>query len=263
MPGIGLGIITHNREDYFRSIISKVPRDAVDFVVVVNDGTPYLWDAYPQWLGGKGSELVVNPVNLGCAKSKNIAFRKLLAMGAEHIFIMEDDIIIKSPGVFQKYIDLSNETGIQHFNFALHGPNNKDKKGIKSPRATVDSLSLYPNCVGAFSYYSADCLKLAGLMDEAFFNAFEHVEHTYRIIKLGMHPDFWWFADLANADDYLDDIPWTKESSTISSRFDHDELVFTALVEFHKKHGVNLFSIDIPTQDKVVETLTEIKRQRK
>jgi hypothetical protein len=49
-------------------------------------------------------------------------------------------------------------------------------------------------------------LEQVGLIDERFYNAFDHVEHTYRIIKAGFHPNFWWFADVANSHDLLSDI---------------------------------------------------------
>jgi hypothetical protein len=56
-----------------------------------------------------------------------------------------------------------------------------------NPRLVVDykscKVSLYPHCVGAFSYYSKKCLDKIGLLDERFFNAKEHLDHTYEIIK--------------------------------------------------------------------------------
>ena len=41
---IGLGIMTYKRPDYFKKIFSSVPKDKVDELVVVNDGTPYDFD---------------------------------------------------------------------------------------------------------------------------------------------------------------------------------------------------------------------------
>ena len=46
---------------------------------------------------------------------------------------------------------------------------------------------------------------MAGLMDAMHFvNAIEHIEHTYRIMKLGYCcGSFWAFPDIANSEDYL------------------------------------------------------------
>jgi glycosyltransferase involved in cell wall biosynthesis len=172
---IGLGIVTYNRPDYFKKIFASVPLYAVDEIVVVNDGTPYEEIPVP---------LIQHETNKGVGISKNDAMKHLLAKGCDYIFLMEDDIIIKDPTVFQKYIEASKETGIQHFNYSQHGLMNKHANtNIPSPKTKIEynngiKIELYPHCVGAFSFYTRKCLETVGLLDETFYNATEHVEHT-------------------------------------------------------------------------------------
>ena len=252
---IGLGIVTYNRPDYFKKIFASVPLDAVDEIVVVNDGTPYGEITIP---------LIQHEVNKGVGISKNDAFKHLLSKGCDYIFLMEDDIIIKDSTVFQKYIQASKETGIQHFNYSQHGLMNKfANTNIPSPKTKIEynngiKIELYPHCVGAFSFYTRKCLEQVGLLDETFYNATEHVEHTYSIIKNNMHPPFWWFADIENSNIYLDDIPWSLQTSTISSKPNHNNMVRKGLDHFKNKHGVELFKIIPESLDVVKTKLKEI-----
>jgi GT2 family glycosyltransferase len=252
---IGLAIITHKRPEYFKRSFATVPMDVIDDFIVVNDGTPYDFEIV---------NLIQNAIPLGVGASKNIAFRHLLENRNDHIFIMEDDILIEGASVFNQYIHVSQTSGIQHLNFSQHGlMNKKTIDGTPNPRATIDCgnsarVALYPHCVGAFSYYTRRVLEQVGLIDERFYNAFDHVEHTYRIIKAGFHPDFWWFADVANSHELLSDILWTKETSTISSRSDHASLVGNAFKHFQAIH--NLVPTQIPDSsfEAVYENLKRI-----
>jgi hypothetical protein len=45
---------------------------------------------------------------------------------------------------------------------------------------------------------------MVGLMDEMYINAVEHIEHTYRLMKLGYCCGcFWAFPDIADSEEYL------------------------------------------------------------
>jgi glycosyltransferase involved in cell wall biosynthesis len=211
-----------------------------------------------------------NEVNLGVGKSKNIALKHLLNKGCDHIFLIEDDIFILDPSVFERYIEASKITGIQHFNFSLHGVMNKKWEQrafpdvIPNPRVIIDyksvKIPLYPHCVGAFSYYSRECLETVGLIDEKFYNACEHVDHTYKIIKAGMHPPFWFFADIENSGDYLGDEPWDITKSTISSNPNHQQMMIDADKIFVENHG--LLPRQIPFEEQLVgPTLKQIKNK--
>ena len=212
---IFVGIVTANRPDFFKKCYDSVKKsNNVDFIGVVNDGEN---DVSVE----KDDFYSKNKENLGVGKSKNILFKKALELNADHIFLIEDDIIIKNPDAFNAYVDASKKTGIQHFCFGYHGPANKNgiSGGKPSPRYIVDygdiKIAINMHSVGAFCYYSKEVLEKVGLIDEKFVNAFEHVEHSYRIAKGGYTTPYWNWADLANSIDYLDEIECSEKSSTI------------------------------------------------
>lgn len=249
-------MITCNSENKLLQTAHLIPK--VDEFVIVNDGLPYNPQSYPTH-----AKIIQHDKNYSVAKSKNDALKYLLGKGCNHIFLIEDDVLIKSENVFEKYIYASEISGIKHFNYALQGPNNRKQKrellfkeksfiekalnfiigkkvflskpkGIRpedriylsetsepDPRFVFKynkntNLSFYKNCVGAFSYYNSEVIEKVGFMEETFINAWEHVHHTYKIIQAGFHPPFWWFADLSDAEIYLDNIIDCMSQSTIA-----------------------------------------------
>jgi GT2 family glycosyltransferase len=232
-----VGIVTANRKDFFKKCYSSVKEaNNVDYITVVNDGNDEV-DVDEKNLYIKNSE------NLGVGKSKNLLFKEALEIGADHIFIIEDDIIIKNPNVFNEYIKARKITGIQHFCFGYHGPANKNgiSGGKPCPRYIIDygdaKIAINMHSVGAFCYYSREVLEKVGLIDENFVNAFEHVEHSYRIANAGYTTPYWNWADLANSVELLDEIECSENSSTIRPRKDWQENIQKAALYFKEKHG--------------------------
>jgi len=263
---IGIGIVTYNRPEGLKKCIESLLdfyAESEEFVtiIVVNDG-----NKFERWAFFKCAKLIENETNLGVGKSKNKALQYLLNKGCEHIFLIEDDIFIKDPKVFQAYIDASKESGIQHFNFSQHGIMNKagyTNNGKPNSLFTINykgaNVSFFQHCVGAFSYYSRKCLEEVGLLDERYYNACEHVDHTYGIIKAGMHPSFWYFADIENSQDYLGDEPWSLEKSTISSNPNHKQMMADADKIFLEKHHTLPSFVPLVKEVEVLKQIKEIK----
>jgi GT2 family glycosyltransferase len=234
---IFVGIVTKDRVDFFQKCYDSVKKsNNVDFIMVVNDGE--------QNVKVEEKHLYVkNEKNLGVGKSKNLLFKKALELNADHIFLVEDDIIMKNPEVFNEYIKARNLTGIQHFCFGYHGPANKNgiSGGKPCPRYIIDygnvKIAINMHSVGAFCYYTREVLEKCGLIDENFHNAFEHVEHSYRIAKDGYTTPYWNWADLANSMEYLDEIECSEKSSSIRPRNDWKENILKGATLFQKKHG--------------------------
>jgi hypothetical protein len=261
---IGLGIITCDRPAGLQKALTSLPWERVDRVVVVNDGAPVSPEILRE--AGRGqTELLQNESNLGVGKSKNRALRHLLQAGMDHLFLMEDDIFVKDARVFEQYVEAARITGIQHLNFSQHGPNNKDPKGKAEPVTVFDygslRIPLHRHCVGAFSYYSRHCLEVAGLVDEDFYNAGEHLEHTYRILHAGFHPPFWFFADVDRSEELLGDEPWSLSQSRIASRSDQAELVRRSDTLFQAKHGHPAGRIPVAGKGVVMRALEKIQRR--
>jgi GT2 family glycosyltransferase len=258
---IGVGIVTYNRPHLLQKLLNSLNYCNFVDLIIVNDG-----DRIDN-LEGWNYYLVNNPTNLGVGKSKNVALRHLLDKGCDHIFLIEDDIFIKDETVFHKYIEASKVSGIQHFNFSQHGVMNKSFDGTQTPtpRLIIDfkdsKIALYPHCVGAFSYYSKKCLDEVGILDEKYYNACEHVDHTYEIIKQGMHPPFWYFADIDESWKYLGDEEWSMKNSTISSLPNHQEVMKKSDNIFIKKHGLRPKEIPFSSEKETIRILKQIKKE--
>jgi GT2 family glycosyltransferase len=247
---IGVGIITCDRLDFFEECLKSIPFDRVDYVCVVNDGKEWVNDKVPAELKEK-IYLIQHTVKhrQGVAISKNQALRHLIANECDHIFLIEDDIIVKDPNVFQAYIDASKETGIQHFMFGYHGPANKTGSGgepkpkYKIPYKNGVTIALNEHCVGAFCYYSAECLYKCGYLDTRFYNAFEHVEHSYKLAKAGYTTPYWNWADLANSTELLGEQACSEDNSSIRGHEGWNENIQTGYEIFKKTHGVAPFGV--------------------
>ena len=267
---IGVGIITCNRPEFFRECYNSLPKEEVDEIVVVNDGDPNVisFDI------SKGV-ILDNPKNLGVGKSKNRALKYLYEKGCDYLFLLEDDMIIKSADVFEKYINAYKKSGIHHFNygpgspfnrkqtiqnFDLHNSHLLNQHSQPNPKMIVDykdvKIALYEHTVAMFSFFTREIIEKVGYIDEEYYNAWEHVDHTYRIIKAGYHPPFWWFADIENSWQYLGDEEWSIEKSTISSNPKAMEFIRKSHDHFLKKHKHHILN----TPDSTVEELkTKLK----
>lgn len=255
---IGVAILTCNREEFFKRLVASLP--PLETLVIINDGKPYKNSTYPE-----GSIEIQHGRNIGIAASKNEALRMLLAKGGEHLFLLEDDILIKRHDVFEQYIKTASKTGIWHLNYALHGSYNRDDNNNAVVKNTIDygdgiEAAFYHNILGAFSYYLKGVIKNVGYMDERYHNAFEHVDHTYRIIQKGLHPPFWWFADIANSQDYIEDQTKNYEGSVIREDKDFQKNFQEAMVWFKHKHGFIPQRVPETKEEEVLKQLEELQK---
>jgi hypothetical protein len=261
---IGVGIITCDRPEFFKisyeSLCHAIDGNNIE-CFIVNDGDCDLDIIEKNYKKTEG--------RTGVAKAKNIALKYFIDLNYTHIFLMEDDVKITNSKVFDAYIQASKKTGIKHFNYALHGNHNLDQYGVPTIRKTVKypntdiSIDLYPNVLGAFSYYHIDTLKDAGLMDESFYNALEHVDQTYQIIKKGYHPPFRWFADITGSSQYLSDIVPDHQQSKIRNDENFQKVFKDGLDNFIKKNNFSVVngygpSENISTEDETINVLRNI-----
>lgn len=257
---IGVAIITCDRNHMLNTLLESLEMcDDITKLVVVNDHeTPLTLD--------RQVEVIENGKNLGVGKAKNIGLAMLFDAGVEHLFLLEDDMIIKSPEVFSKYIHASKTTGIKHLNFCLHGEDNK-RLGKPNPKLIVDykdlNISLYHNVYGSLSYYHRDVIDSVGYMDEQYYNAMEHVDHTMEVIKAGWHPPFRWFADIENSHELVDEQDINHEQSKIRNDQEWLENFKRGVQLFYEKHEVNVCSASQPVAEKseVIDSLKQIKNE--
>lgn len=209
---VGIGIITCNREDFLQKLYNSVP--SIGELIIVNDGKPF--EKFKD-NSAKISKVIQHQKHQTIGFSKNQALEYLMQQNCEHLFLLEDDIACKDDSVFENYIRASEKSGILHFNYAFHGPWNLNQDGSKNSRKVIKfddvELAFYYNVPAAFVYFNQKVIKSVGYMDTRYPNIFEHVDHTFRIIKHGFHPPFRWFADLSNSDKFIEELdPYLKES---------------------------------------------------
>ena len=221
---IGVGLITCNRASQFQGLYSSVLRcQDVDQIVVVKN-KDYDYGNVLQNLDQK-TIYIHESQDLGVGHCKNLALLKFLKSGCQHIFLIEDDITIKIQDVFQEYIATAKEFNLEHliFGSVYTPPSWKLDPVIATFQGQTHIIDIYPNLHGGFVYFTRKCLEMAGLFDELhYINAVEHIDHTYRIIRMGMYTPFWRFADIHDSGRYLQDEQPTNPS-TINTKTDEQK----------------------------------------
>jgi len=258
---IGVAIITCDREEFFKQCVNSIPE--VDSLIVINDGFQYNNDCYPK----RVKEVFQHTRNKSVGISKNEALRFLVQDGCDHIFLCEDDIIIKNPDICRKYIHTAEISGIWHLNYGGHGIYNRNQQTgeavVKNIVKYTDDVSVdfYHNILGAWSYYLRGIIKSIGYMDEHYVNAFEHVDHTYQIIQKGLHPPFWWFADAHESWKDIEDIKKYHEGSVIrKNQAEWQKNFNNACSWFQHKHGFIPMQMPETPQERVGAILETIQQ---
>ena len=228
---IGVGIITYNRPEYYTKVLNNIPKHIIERLVIVNDGE------FSYVKNEDGDCVIQNQAQLGVGKSKNKALKYLVdETDCEHLFLIEDDVIIKDENVFKKYIETANLFGIYHLNFEKIAGNDKTLKySYKIPSGHC--IGMYHNPQGAFSYFHRNIIKKFGYFDEDYINAFEHVDFEYRLCKNKLTTPFWYFPDVFDSEKYLTTIEGSDENSTITNKQHYQENVSKSANVFIKKYG--------------------------
>lgn len=273
---VGVGIVTYNRPDYLKGLVNTLlPCEGIiDELVIVNDGDPIEDFKIPF------GTFLQNPENVGVAKSKNNALRFLKNAKCKYYFLFEDDMLVKDPSLFQQYIDACKISGIQHFNYGPGSPFNReqkiqnfdlhnrhllDEKSKPNPKLIIDyrdcKIALYEHTVAMFSFFTEKVLSEVGYVPEEYPNCWEHVDHTYQIIKAGFHPPFWWFADLANSCDLMEEAPNAIQNSAIAKDRDSwHENVMRGREIYKNKHGHYPNQPPFFDENQTIESLKKIKQ---
>lgn len=203
--------------------VKKHLEPVLDTIWVYNDGSDV---EYPKIAYNSHRER-----NKGVAHAKNWLIKKLLKEGCDYIFLAEDDIVPKSPKAITEYIKLSDKSGIEHMMFAHHGKANEGKVALRTK-----GIDLYRNPIGAWCLYTRKVIEEVGLFDENFKNAWEHVEHSWRIARAGFTPP--WgacVADLTKSQEYLEEIPGSVNNSSINARDDQMANKINGLIYWRQK----------------------------
>jgi len=245
---IGLAIISYNRPEFLlRSIKSLEANDwggAHEKFIIIDE--PYDYLKY-QWIYKNTDANIIFKENEGVGPTKNLAFELMLKAGCKNIFTIEDDILLVDNLTCVYYTDYAHSKNVTHLNFALHGELNKDQGKFlnwKRGSGLNETVYVYPHCVGAFSFYTSDVFLTVGFMDENFKNAWEHIEHTWRIALTGTIPPFWYFMDLPKSNLYLKEMHNSIGRSAIRSDPNWETNIENGRSYWLTKHG--MFLPDMP-----------------
>ena len=123
-------------------------------------------------------------------------------------------------------------------------------------------VALYPNCVGAFSYYQREVLEKIGGFDSVYKNAWEHVDHTARAFKNGFTTPYWWFADINKSWEYITDIENCISESTIGKSDEWKQNSVIGYQHFQKKYGFGPTNVPDTNRDTLQQVLTNLYQFR-
>lgn len=256
---IGIGITTYNSEDYFETLYNSLPLSKIDELVVVNGGNPYKKSYSADW--------IQHNKNRFPSICRNDCVTFLLNKNCEHIFLIEDDMIIKKEDIFHAYIKASKISGLKYFSFASMS----EKAGAphqRTPRLSVGyspeiSISFYENMCNEFTYHHKSCFLQTGLYDSKMRDLFD-ADRVYRetLYNKNVAP-FWWFADLTNADDYIMNNPNAVSRLQDTNRPDGSraDFIHNTLKYFQDKHGIPINNIPVKSPNEVVEFLKQLKNE--
>ena len=248
---VGIAVITCNRPEFYKKCINSIQDEWYDQIITINDGSSEV-DTI------KGE--IISTRCRGVGYAKNVAMRKLLDSGCDYVILVEDDMLFKN-NLFEAYIDAYKKTGLHHFMFGYHGPANKN--GISGnkpvPRKIIDygnlKVALNRHCIGAVTFYTRQCLEDIGLYNDKLINAFEHVEHSYRLANAGYCTPYWWWPDIANSLDYVEEQACSEDSSVIRTREDWHKNMQHSYEVFRKLHKVSPAEVPDANISEVLDVL--------
>lgn len=260
---IGLGIITKDTPELFTESIKTIPENVIDYLCVVNDGTPYSNHIYNE--SKNIIDVIQHPKNLGVACSKNSALRSLIQNDCDFLFLMNDNILIKNKNVFEKYIKAAQVSGLWHMSYAFSSLFNYNKEGFRDIKETIEydsenSVIFVSNLVSDFEFFHKSIIKNIGYMDERYgrFNTVHDLDYCYKMVKSNLLPAYWWWPDINNSWDYISVIP----NSVKSNMFEDSNFIKNlqmAFSIFENKFGFSPNNINQSVKEDVLNKINSIQ----
>ena len=259
-----VALITCNREEFLHKALATIDREAVGQIYVINAGETL---ANTPKEGVKFIQCNRNPTVVGIAK--NIALREMKQAGFEFLFLMEDDVIIKDNKVFERYIETAMDSGLWagQLSYGVHGGvggGNVADDGTPLKRLTVqytqNKVDLYKHSLHAFVLYHANTLKHIGYMGENYLNAAEHLDHYYTAYLKGLGSNYWFFPDIENSFDYLEDLDTNHGSSVIRKNTEFTKNFSTSWGIFKEKYNIYPHEVTDSTPEEVQERLNFLEQ---
>jgi len=258
MEKIGVGIVTYNSENYYKDLFNSIDQTKIDHLVTVNGGDEYSKQYGNHWIQHK--------VNKYPAVCRNDAITALLKENCDHIFIIEDDMVIQDSHIFQKYSETSKTSGLKYFAFVSTSWESGTPEK-RTPRLVVEyskntSVSFYKNMCNEFTYHHKSCYDKVGFYDSQFRDPFD-IDMAYRESQQNYASPFWWFADITNSDFYIKNNP-VAVSRLQAERPDgnREQRIQEQWKLFIAKHGLMVNQIPDTDKSLVIEKLKLLKNKK-
>jgi rhamnosyltransferase len=143
----------------------SVLAEQVDHVLVVDDGSPASAAPILASIEDAGHELVRNPTNRGIAVALNTGIRIALERGAEYVLTMDQDSTLDDGYVAACVAAFAMTVPATRLGIVLSDRVN-GQPAIPA-RRSPEGLGLVDEGIQSGALISAECLRVAGLMDEA------------------------------------------------------------------------------------------------
>ncbi len=204
MNDICIGILTANREELFKELLTSIdiiiPK--INKLIILENSNIDI--KYTNKYIFNYTNIIYDYIEkndkVNIAKNKNIILKHFLETNCDYLFLLEDDIAISDISIFNDYIELSKKSGIEHFCYGYGGDcnieyiNNKIRFKYKPLFSKKNDIIFFKHCVGMFCFYTRNILEKIGLFDENFDIGFDHIDHSFRIMshyKLQfLYPDY-------------------------------------------------------------------------
>lgn len=239
---IGVGVVTYSREEKFNKAINSI--NSVNHLVALQDGGKSDYSIIPNCEFSKLSS------NKGVGFCKNRLIENLLEKGCEHIFILEDDCLVKDNEVWEYCISFSKESGLLHFNW-----NDYRRPRFSTAIFIKHRAALCRDTEANFSYFHRDFLKQIRF-DENYINAWEHIDIEIQGEAHGFLPPFWTFVSPSDLSTYLEDIG--SNDSSITGKENYEQRVVAGHHFLESKWGKKMTEIPMPTMNEFYEKMKQI-----
>jgi hypothetical protein len=252
MNKIGVGILTHSRPELFKKLLESLPTGINTYVVYATNeafmNAPTLTPMYHAL--NIQCDVFTRPTCISWCK--NQLLRMMINDDCKHLFLLEDDIEIADPQVFEKYIAAAENTGILSLCY----------KGDSKVRNAIDingtSIAFADTLNRSFVYYPKSFIKTLGSYDERYDKStIEHIDLTYRFIKAGVLPPWGWFADLEGSELLIHMSPYKKPSDKNSEEY--KARYWYECSWFKHKYGSFHFQLPIGADTAVLAHIEKLK----
>lgn len=257
---IGVGITTYNSEAYFRDLYESLQGSVsiIDEIVVVNGGNEY----EGQSDGSFCCDWIQHTSNRYPSVCRNDAVSFLMNRDVDYLFLIEDDMIVKSSITFKKYIEAHEASGLSYLCYASTSDGSRNAEGVRTPTITFNypmdiKVSFYPNMCNEFTFHTREVFEKVGLYDVKMRDAFD-VDMVYRrsIAPNSKTAPFWWFADIEDSDLYVANNPNTV--SRLQAGGERQKVIAQQWEYFKQKHGLSINEVPRTEMNEVYSRLRDI-----